>query len=158
MIVSRMAQVSDSRIVAELEKMLLTEIIHRTNVKHFEVDENELVQNVQNFIVDGSMQIFLACDNEYCVGFIGLSEACALYAHGKYGIITELFVIPEYRNKKIGKLLIEQACDIAIKKHWKRLEVTTPSLPEFQKSLDFYVANDFMITGGRKLKLDIVTT
>lgn len=39
MIVSRIAQVSDSKIVAELEKLLLTEIIHRTNVKHFEIDE-----------------------------------------------------------------------------------------------------------------------
>lgn len=116
----------------------------------------ELVQNVQKFIVDGSMQIFLAFETEYCVGFIGLSEACALYAHGKYGIITELYVIPEYRNKIIGKLLLNQVCDIAIKKHWKRLEVTTPSLPEFQKSLDFYIANNFTITGGRKLKLNIV--
>jgi hypothetical protein len=36
---------------------------------------------------------------------------------------------------------------------WKRLEVTTPPLPQFEKTLAFYEREGFAITGGRKLKV-----
>jgi len=36
---------------------------------------------------------------------------------------------------------------------WKRLEVTTPPLPQFDNTLAFYEREGFAITGGRKLKL-----
>ncbi len=35
---------------------------------------------------------------------------------------------------------------------WKRLEVTTPPLPQFDNTLAFYRREGFAITGGRKLK------
>jgi len=36
---------------------------------------------------------------------------------------------------------------------WTRLEVTTPPLPQFDKTLAFYTREGFSITGGRKLKV-----
>ncbi len=33
-----------------------------------------------------------------------------------------------------------------------RLEATTPPLPQFDKTLAFYVREGFFVTGGRKLK------
>ena len=38
----------------------------------------------------------------------------------------------------------------------ERLEVTTPPLPEFERTLSFYETNNFEISGGRKLKTDIL--
>lgn len=35
----------------------------------------------------------------------------------------------------------------------KRLEVTTPPLPQFQSALEFYEREGFAVTGGRKLKV-----
>jgi hypothetical protein len=42
---------------------------------------------------------------------------------------------------------------VAGKGGWKRLEVTTPPLSLFERSLSFYTREGFSITGGRKLKL-----
>ena len=40
-------------------------------------------------------------------------------------------------------------------KGWTRLEVTTPPLPEFDRTLAFYQQQGFSISGGRKLKMDL---
>ena len=82
-------------------------------------------------------------------------ESYALYAEGAYGTIPELYIKKEYRSLNIGKLLLKQAKEFAISKNWKRLEVTTPPLPQFDRTLSFYEDNSFEIAGGRKLKTDI---
>jgi hypothetical protein len=38
---------------------------------------------------------------------------------------------------------------------WRRLEVTTPSLPQFDRTMAFYQREGFTISGGRKLKLEL---
>lgn len=82
-------------------------------------------------------------------------ESYALYAEGAYGTIPELYIKKDYRSLNIGKLLLEKAKEFAISKKWKRLEVTTPPLPQFDRTLSFYEDNSFEIAGGRKLKTDI---
>jgi GNAT superfamily N-acetyltransferase len=87
------------------------------------------------------------------VGFIALYESYALYAEGAFGTIPELYVRPEYRSNKVGQRLVAQAKAFGESRGWKRLEVTTPPLPQFGKTLSFYEREGFAITGGRKLKL-----
>lgn len=82
-------------------------------------------------------------------------ESYALYAEGAYGTIPELYIRPEYRSLNIGKYLLEKTKKFATSKNWKRLEVTTPPLPQFDRTLSFYENNSFEIAGGRKLKTDI---
>lgn len=89
------------------------------------------------------------------IGFISLYESFALYAEGTIGTIPELYVSPDCRGGKIGKRLLEAAKEFGVARGWKRLEVTTPPLPQFDKSLKFYEQNGFSITGGRKLKMDL---
>ena len=50
---------------------------------------------------------------------------------------------------------MEAAASFAFEKGWSRIEVTTPPLPEFGRTLRFYEANGFSVTGGRKLKRDV---
>jgi hypothetical protein len=40
-------------------------------------------------------------------------------------------------------------------KGWRRLEVTTPPLPQFDRTLALYQRDGFSISGGRKLKLEL---
>ena len=70
---------------------------------------------------------------------------------GAFGIIPELYVRPEYRSRKLGTCLIEQAKLYGTERGWGRLEVTTPPLPWFDRTLAFYQSAGF-IAGGRKLK------
>lgn len=54
---------------------------------------------------------------------------------------------------KMWASVCEQAKDFGISRGWTRLEVTTPPLPQFDKTLAFYERQGFANTGGRKLKL-----
>ena len=97
--------------------------------------------------------MFLAKDktSERNIGFVSLYESYALYSEGEYGRIPELYVRPEYRSESVGLMLLNKASKFAISKNWERLEVTTPPLPEFERTLNFYQKNGFLISGGRKL-------
>lgn len=87
------------------------------------------------------------------LGFVALYESHALYAEGPFGTIPELYVRPEYRSENVGFSLVSQAKSFGTSRGWKRLEVTTPPLPQFDKTLAFYEREGFAITGGRKLKV-----
>jgi GNAT superfamily N-acetyltransferase len=82
-----------------------------------------------------------------------LCESHALYAEGAFGTIPELYVRPEYRSQGLGRSLLSQAMAFGSSRGWKRLEVATPPLPEFDRTLAFYEREGFAVTGGRKLKL-----
>jgi GNAT superfamily N-acetyltransferase len=75
-----------------------------------------------------------------------------LYAEGALATMQEFFVSPPYRVSGVGGMLLTAATELARKRRWNRLEVCTPPLPEFDRSLAFYERHGFDITGGRKLK------
>ena len=63
------------------------------------------------------------------------------------------FVRPGFRSQNVGLGLVAQARHFGNSRAWTRLEVTTPPLPQFDKTLAFYEREGFEITGGRKLKV-----
>ncbi|MCF8068728.1 MAG: GNAT family N-acetyltransferase [Desulfobacterales bacterium] len=92
---------------------------------------------------------FLAvCDGEVA-GVINLNECAAIYAGGKFGEITEMYVKPEYRSKAIGKKLIGRARSFAKEKSWEVIEVGAPDVPRCQKTVDFYLKTGFEEIGPR---------
>jgi GNAT superfamily N-acetyltransferase len=98
--------------------------------------------------------VFVARDDRgNAVGFVSLCESHALYAEGSFGTIPELYVRPARRSKNVGRSLVSAAKGFGLSRGWKRLEVTTPPLPQFDKTLAFYEREGFAITGGRKLKV-----
>jgi GNAT superfamily N-acetyltransferase len=74
---------------------------------------------------------------------------------GTFGIIPELYVRPAFRSRKLGTMLVAEAKQVARSKGWTRLEVTTPPLPQFDRTLAFYERQGFSISGGRKMKLSL---
>ncbi len=97
---------------------------------------------------------FLARINDEVVGMINLNECAAIYAGGKFGEITELYVKPEYRSEKIGEKLIAQAREFACDKGWEILEVGAPDVPRCQRTVNFYLNNGFNEIGPR-LELEV---
>lgn len=149
------AREKDALDLSILTGKLLQEIMDKINIKAFNFNQKETKKRAVDLISKNLYFVFIAKDNKKVIGFISLYESYALYAEGAYGTIPELYVCPEYRSQKIGKLLLAKAREFADSKGWKRLEVTTPPLPEFDKTLSFYENNDFEISGGRKLKSDL---
>jgi GNAT superfamily N-acetyltransferase len=84
-----------------------------------------------------------------------LNECAAIYAGGRFGEISEIYVVPDGRSKKVGALLIEAAAAFGRKREWPFIEVGAPSVPAWQRTVDFYLKRGFEEIGPRlQLTLD----
>lgn len=133
---------------------LLGEITSVIGVPAFNFNLDETRSRLSESLAQERYFMFLArADAGRILGFIGLCESYALYAEGRFGTIPELYVRPEYRSRRIGQRLLTHAKFFGASRGWKCLEVTTPPLPHFDKTLAFYEREGLAITGGRKLKI-----
>jgi len=147
------ASANNAREVAVMAGELLDEIMRTVGVHAFNFSLDETALRLKDFIAREKYFVFVARDqNTAAIGFVALYESHALYAEGAFGTIAELYVRPANRSHGAGLQLLERAKSFARSRGWKRLEVTTPPLPYFDKTLRFYEREDFSITGGRKLK------
>lgn len=149
----KQATVSDTHDVALMVGELLTEIMRTIHVQAFNFNFNETVTRLNNFIEQEKYFVFLACNHHNeSIGFLTLHESYALYAEGSFGTIPEFYVRTNFRSKNVGQTLLNQARSFGKSRGWKRLEVTTPPLPQFDRTLAFYEREGFSVAGGRKLK------
>jgi GNAT superfamily N-acetyltransferase len=135
---------------------LLHEIMRAIDQPAFRFDQDETEARLRAFLDQESYFVFLVKQEQgEAIGFVSMYEGHALYAEGAFGVIAELFVRPAFRSQRIGTGLIEQAREFGRSRGWTRLEVTTPPLPQFERTLAFYQQAGFAITGGRKLKVSL---
>lgn len=150
----RRATTEDAREVAVMVGELLAEIMNAIGVQAFHFELAEATDRLEEFLHAENYFAFVAHDDGgRAVGFVTLYESYALYAEGTFGTIPEFYVRPGYRSGGVGRGLASQAKSFGASRGWKRLEVTTPPLPQFEKTLAFYEREGFSITGGRKLKV-----
>lgn len=144
-------------ILSVLVGELLQEIMDVTATKAFTFNREETEQRARDLLVREKYWVFVAkaTGPDEIVGFVSLYESYALYAAGAYGTIPELYVKKAWRSHGVGLQLLKAVMQFAKSKQWARIEVTTPPLPEFDRTLAFYQRNGFQITGGRKLKMDL---
>jgi GNAT superfamily N-acetyltransferase len=144
---------NDTADVAVMAGELLNEIMDATGEQTFNFNLDETIARLNEFLGQEIYVVFIArTGGGHPVGFVALCESHALHAEGAFGIIPELYVRPEYRSHKTGASLVGQARLFGTMRGWKRLEVTTPPLPWFDRTLAFYQREGFSIAGGRKLK------
>lgn len=147
------AGLDDVTDIATMLGELLEEIMAAIGVPAFNFDFDGTVARLADFLGRGHYFAFVARGMDGVpVGFITLYESYALYAEGSFGTIPELYVRPGFRSQALGSQLITDAVAFAKRRGWRRLEVTTPPLPQFAKTLAFYEREGFAVTGGRKLK------
>jgi len=96
---------------------------------------------------------FVAYRDNEPIGYIGLNACASIYAFGKFGEIAELYVKPEFRNESAGAALVKHAIQIGKNQQWSMLEVGAPSVPEWNKTVNFYQRNGFEIVGPRLYKV-----
>lgn len=133
---------------------LLNEIMRNTGIQSFAFDAAATTNRLTEFLREEKYRV-LVSRSEYGgdVGFVSMYESYALYAEGVFGTLAELYVRPAYRSQGIGHQLVEGAKAYGADRGWTRLEVTTPPLPQFERTLRFYEREGFAVTGGRKLKV-----
>jgi len=146
------ASMADAPAIADMAVALTEEISRRMGVQHFDLDTDGTAALCARMLAEGSYTALLARAGDQTVGFVGLSQGYALYAGGAIGTMQEFYVAPDFRSGGIGAALIEAVKAHARARGWRRIEVCTPPLPEFDASLRFYLREGFEISGGRKLK------
>lgn len=150
------ATAADAPVIAILVGELLAEIMSAIGEQAFNFNLDETTDRLADFITHEKYFVFIARDaSDTVVGFIALYESYALYAEGAFGTIPELYVRPAYRANNLGLRLVAHAKSFGLSRGWTRLEVTTPPLPQFDKTLAFYEREGFAISGGRKLKVNL---
>jgi GNAT superfamily N-acetyltransferase len=83
------------------------------------------------------------------VGVVTLNECAAIYAGGHFGEISEFYVVPDFRSKGVGALLLEAAVEFGRQRGWSNIEVGAPRVPAWQRTFDFYRRNGFEEVGPR---------
>ena len=139
----RRAHVDEAPVVAVLVARLLAELGGR------EPDTRALLETTRKLIAAGDVAALLVLVDGRPAGVLTLSQCAAIYAGGRFGEITELYVGPDDRSAGLGRRLIEAAVAHARKAGWTRLEVGAPDLPRWQRTADFYQANGFTVVGPR---------
>jgi GNAT superfamily N-acetyltransferase len=151
------AQADDAPVIAQMVGELLQEIMTMVGTGLFAFHQEETEARARLWIMNGKYSVLLARDGvpPEALGFLALCESVALYAEGALGTISEFYVRKAYRSQGVGTALINETKRIGALKGWRRLEVTTPPLPEFDRTLAFYQQQGFSISGGRKLKVTL---
>ncbi|MEH7828133.1 GNAT family N-acetyltransferase [Gemmobacter denitrificans] len=139
--VLRPAITEDAETVARLVAALLTEL---SGTDHLPAPD--LARDV---LSEPGIHAMLALQEGQAVGVMLLNECAAIYAGGRFGEITELYVLPALRSQGIAACLLAQAKAIARARGWHRLEVGAPAQPDWGRTLAFYQAQGFQEIGPR---------
>lgn len=85
-----------------------------------------IFEKIFNENIDNSNYLYLIAENEYeKVGFITFHTQGLLHHCGIVGEIQEFYIISNYRNKGIGRQLMEKVMSYANQNRLKSIEVTT---------------------------------
>ncbi len=112
-----------------------------------EAFESLFVQNLNN----PNIHYLLAFENQKAIGLLSCHIQNLLHHCSKVAEIQELFVSPEFRNRKIGQKLLNEAEKIASMAGCSQIEVTTN-----QRRIDaqrFYATNGFNATSLKFVKV-----
>lgn len=109
------------------------------------------VEAAASLLADGTgVWAFVAIGpDEQDVGVVTLNECAAIYAGGRFGEISELYVAPDHRSSGVGAQLVAAAAGFGRERGWPDLEVGAPGVPAWQRTVDFYLRNGFEEVGPR---------
>jgi GNAT superfamily N-acetyltransferase len=144
----RQAEVNDAEVVARLVHALLAELTPpeldppSASTVH---DSTVLLLNAER----GIWALLAEDANGEALGVLTLHECAAIYAGGRFGEISELYVAPAARSERVGPALIDEAVRFGRTRRWRRLEVGAPKLPKWSRSRAFYLRYGFLETGPR---------
>lgn len=139
---------ADAPAVAEFVYLLIDEFAPGAGPDH-----QAMSAIAQEVLPLESVSGFLAKIDSAPVGVVLMNECAAIYAGGKFGEISELYVRPEYRSNGVAARLLEAAGKHAEECGWKRLEVGAPTQPAWERTLKFYLREGFEEVGPRLRKL-----
>lgn len=89
------------------------------------------------------------------VGVLGASWTRAIHVPGRYAVIQDLWVHPDWRSRGVGAELVDAMVELARERGVSRIEVGLPreSFEAIRATEAFYLANEFEPLGPRMRRL-----
>jgi GNAT superfamily N-acetyltransferase len=137
----------DAELAARMVHALLTELSPEANVQLAALE-----QAARDVLAMDTAFGLLASSEDTPVGLMMLNESATIYAGGRIGTITELYVVPDYRSKRVAPELMQAAIALGCDRGWGRLEVGAPKQPAWARTLAFYQREGFVEVGPRLKK------
>lgn len=134
---------------ADLVAIMVYELLRELNEGKTRQSDEEIHAVCRQLLEeDTRFAALLALDsNRRPVGAMTLTEAVALYAGGKFGIIMELYVTPGQRSTGVGERLVKQAIEMGKERGWSLLEVNAPGGERWDRTRAFYAREGFKVIG-----------
>jgi GNAT superfamily N-acetyltransferase len=151
----KVATENDAEVIGKLVLQLTEEICLKTSSNHFNIDLTSTITRCRELMLNHYYGAIIGFSNNNPIAVSTFTESYALYAGGKVGIIPEFYVVPEFRSTGVGAQLISEVKDYGRKNGWSCIELCTPPLPEFERTLMFYQKNGLAPVGGRKMRQHI---
>lgn len=142
----RQAKVQDADSIASLALQLYLELDLENDEN---ADEAIICRITHELMEQNRITAFLAEDQGQVVGLITLHCCAAIYAGGRFGEISELYVSKDCRGKGVGQRLLSAARCYAEKQGWKRLELGAPTGSRWDNTYSFYQECGFIAIGPR---------
>lgn len=152
----KVAKVEDAQTIGSLVVELTNEISELTKAQHFDINLNSTIERCRALIREGHYAAIVGEYQNKPIAMATFTETYALYAGGKIGLIQEFYISPESRATGVGTKLIEQVKKYGKQHDWSCIELCTPPLPEFERTLNFYQQNGLIPVGGRKMRQTLV--
>ncbi len=149
----KIATPGDADTIGTLVVELTREICLLTKAKHFDLDLTGTISRCRSLLSQGHYQAIIAFAEQKPIAVATMAETYALYAGGKMGIVPEFYVEPNYRSSGCGSQLLAQVKEYGGAQAWSCLELCTPPLPEFERTMMFYQSNGLTPVGGRKMRI-----
>lgn len=146
MIEIRRAGPQDRQIVLDLVERLLAELEESPN-EFAGLDRARTLFDLAS--VGDTFIAFLARISGEAIGVLTVTETFAIYAGGRYGVIDEMYVVPERRSSGVGRVLVEAAKELGMVRGWRRIDVAAPPGPAFERAIRFYEEQGFVFTGPK---------
>ena len=147
----RQAAAEDAGTVAGLVFELLLELVPAYAGS---LTADELTPIAAALLGDGVWAYLAETRDGRAVGVLTLNECAAIYARGRFGEISELYVRPDYRSATVGPRLIDAAVAFGRTRGWRMIEVGAPETPRWQRTVDFSKRYGFTEVGPR-LEFDL---
>jgi len=144
----KLSKVTDNKEIRKYIGLLYAELFDKQTIPSENVFDNIFSQLKDP---NNNHDAYCLKENNETIAFFTLGESFSIFAHGKYGIINELWVNEKLRSKGVGKTVIQQIIKIGTERGWKRIDVSAPADEKWDRTFNFYKKNGFTLT-GRKLK------
>ncbi len=146
----------DLRNLVVLTCEFLEEIALHAGISGFAPDRQKIVEKLPEFLDMPDYAVFLAKSPKgHPVGFCTVFRMPVQIREEPYAILDKLYVRPDYRRRRIGHQLIEEAKRFARTSKGKRLQATLSAFFAMEEAIAFFRAERFYETGGRKHKIAV---